>query len=327
MPGIALELVLLMALIVANGLLAMSEIAIVSVRKARLRHSADEGDPRAAAALELANHPNRFLSTVQVGITLVGILAGALGGARIAGGISALLESAGVAQAYGDAIAFGAVVVGITFLNVVLGELVPKRIALANAEAISARVAGPMTLFARIGAPVVSLLTGATDFVLRLAGRTTKPEPGIREEELIAILGHAAEKGVIEAREQQIIERLFRLSDHTVAEIMTPRARVVYLDLEEEFDVALQRIRANEHPRYPVCRAGLDNTIGFVTVHELFLARLDAVPPLDVGMVRDPHWVEPEFPALRLLHVFQASGVHMAIVRDAARRVQGIVTV
>ena len=326
MAGLALEFVLLLALIVVNGLLAMSEIAIVSVRKSRLRQRARGGDRRAAAALELASHPTRFLSTVQVGISLIGILAGALAGARVAEHLAPVLQRAGLSAGSAEAAAVVLVVIVITFLNVVLGELVPKRLALADAERISTRVARPMNILARIGRPVVWLLGSATDLVLRIAGRDVRRDAGITEEELVATLAHAAERGVIEVKERQIIERLFRLSDRSVADVMTPAERIVCLALDAPADDIMRRIEAEAHGRYPVCSGGGDAIIGYVTAHDVFQRRLRGEPPLDAGALRDPHWVRLSFPALRLLHLFQASGVHIAIVRDDDANVRGLIT-
>jgi putative hemolysin len=325
--AVALQIALVLVLVVVNGLLAMSEIAVVTARKPRLRRRADGGDARAAAALELAEHPSRLLSTVQIGITLVGILAGAFGGATLAEELARALAAARVPDGWSEPLALGLVVLPITYVNVVLGELVPKRIALADPEAVAVRVARPMKRLAALGRPAVWLLSRSTASVVRLLGIRDRRDGDVTEEDLVALLHQAAEGGVIEHQEQRIVERLFRLSDLAVADLMTPRERIVSVDVDSG-ELAVDRLEADPHPRYVVTRgADVDEAIGFVDAQDLLLRALRGVPQLTLDDVRDPHWVSPEFPALRLLHLFQASGVHLALVRDGGMRVVGLLTV
>lgn len=324
--AVTLELAFVLVLVVLNGLLAMSEIAVVVARKPRLRIRADQGDPRAAAALDLAENPSRLLSTVQVGITLVGIVAGAFGGATLSGDVAGWLAGTSVPAGWIGPVSVALVVLPITYLNVVLGELVPKHIALAAPEAVSLRIARPMRGLATVGRPVVWVLSRSTQLVVGLLGIRARPKHEITEEDLVAALHQAARGGVIERSEQRIVERLFRLSDLSVADIMTPRAKIVSVPIDGA-GLDLGRLEADPHPRYVVTRgASIDDAIGFVEVHDLLLRALRGHPLLDPGAVRDPHQVDSDLPALRALHVLQASGVHIALVRDASGRVVGLVT-
>jgi putative hemolysin len=323
---VTLELAFVFLLVALNGLLAMSEIAVVVARKPRLRMRAEQGDERAAAALDLAEHPSRLLSTVQVGITLVGILAGAFGGATLSDDVARSLAGTGMPAGWIGPVSVALVVLPITYLNVVLGELVPKHIALAAPEAVSLRIARPMRRLAAIGRPVVWVLSRSTQGVVRLLGIRARPKHEITEEDLVAALHQAARGGVIERAEQRIVERLFRLSDLSVADIMTPRAKIVSVPVDGA-GLDPDRLEADPHPRYVVTRGGsLDDTIGFVETHDLLVRALHGRPLLDQDAVRDPHWVESDLPALRVLHIMQASGIHIALVRGATGRVVGLVT-
>lgn len=326
MGAAALQVLVILGLIVVNGMLAMSEIAIVAARKSRLEGSARAGDLHAASALALANQPTRFLSTVQIGITAIGILAGAFGGATFAGQLSTFLQSLGMAQRQADSVGIAVVVLSITFFSVVIGELVPKRLALHNPEGIARRVARPMQFVSKVAGPGVWVLSAATDGLLKLFGARAVPDPGISEEELVALIVQAAARGIIEPTEQQIVERLFRLSDRTVAELMTKRENIAYMDLQEGTGPDVQLLQRAPHPRYLLCRGGLDNVLGFVSVHDLMLEYLrDGRVQLERA-VREPHWVGTDYPALRLLYLFQSSGIHIALVEDDQDRLRGMVT-
>ncbi|HEU4556404.1 MAG TPA: CNNM domain-containing protein, partial [Longimicrobium sp.] len=233
MSRIAAEALLIVALMVINGVFAMSEIAVVSSRRARLQQRADEGDAGARRALAVAEEPTRFLSTVQIGITLIGILAGAFGGATIAEELAERLRGYPALADYSESIALGVVVLAITYLSLVLGELVPKRIGLNNPERIASLVAGPMHLLSRAAAPAVKVLGVSTEVLLRLL-RVHKPdEPAVTEGEITVLLEQATQAGVFEEEEQEMVERVFWLADQRVSAVMTPRHRIVWLDLED----------------------------------------------------------------------------------------------
>ncbi|HEY9846831.1 MAG TPA: CNNM domain-containing protein, partial [Candidatus Caenarcaniphilales bacterium] len=231
MSSIVLEVLFILLLLIANGVFAMSEMAIVSARKVRLQHRANGGDDKARAALALANAPNQFLSTVQVGITLIGILAGALGGATIAETLAALLKRIALLAPYSEAMGLSLVVIGITYLSLIIGELVPKRVALNNPEQIAALVAVPMGTLSAIASPVVHLLGTSTDVVLRVLGIRPPSEPQVTEEEIKVLIEQGTEAGTFEEAEQDMVQRVFRLGDRQVSALMTPRLEIVWLDL------------------------------------------------------------------------------------------------
>lgn len=324
---VALQLIFVLILIIANGIFAMAEIAIVSVRKVRLQQRAEEGDRRAQMALDLAESPNRFLSTTQIGITLIGIFAGAFGGATIAGGLQTWLATFPVFARYSEQIALGIVVLAITYLSLILGELVPKRIALTHPEGIAMRIAGPMNALSRIASPVVSLLSGSTEMLLRLLGVRGGNEPPVTEDEISALIQAGTDAGVFEEEEQELVERVFWLGDQRIGALMTPRNRIVWLDIHESVEQVRQKMIDNRFARFPVGDKSLDRLVGMVQVTELWAAVL-AGDPLDNWMdhQRKPLFVPATLRALRLLELFRTSGVHLAIVVDEYGGTEGLVT-
>jgi putative hemolysin len=323
---LALDLTVILLLVLANAVLAGSEIAVVTSRKARLRHRAESGDAGARRALELANAPNRFLSTVQIGITAVAVVAGAFSGARVAGTVAPLLAGVGVPARLAEEAALLLVVAAVTFLTLVVGELVPKRVALHDPERAAARVAGLMHLLSRLASPLVRLLGVSTELVLRLLPLKERTEAEITEDEIRGMIAHATETGVLEPTEQQIMERLFRLSDTTLAMIMTPREAVVWVDRSASRESWAARLADVVHTRYIVADGSLDEYVGYVDVRELLRQLLDA-GAIDVAAgLRQPHVLPHWTPAFRLLELFQWSGDHVALVTDEAGRVQGLVT-
>ena len=230
-------------LILANGLFSMAEFAIVSARRHRLQTLAENGDARAGAALELAAEPNRFLSTVQIGITVIGVLSGAYGGAVFATSPRRVLGRIPALAPYASTIAFAAVVLVITYLTLVVGEIVPKRIALANPEPIALRIARPMQILSVIASPAVALLSVSTDLVLRLIGAKEREESPVTEEEVRLMLEEGTTAGVFDEEEQELVDRVFRLSDRRVASLMTPRHEIVGVDLDDPMEENLARMR------------------------------------------------------------------------------------
>ncbi|MGD2120443.1 MAG: hemolysin family protein [Gemmatimonadota bacterium] len=324
--AILLEVTILLVLILANGLLAGAEISVVASRKARLNQWAKGGDRAAAKALDLANSPNRFLSTVQIGITTIAVVAGAFGGTSLAGTLAPVLESLGLPGGVADQLALVLVVMVVTFVTLVLGELVPKRIALQNPEQMATRVAGLMSRLSILATPLVQILSRSTDVALRFMPIKDSEEPEITEEEIRALIAHATEAGVLEATEQQIVERLFRLSDMTIGMLMTPRDRIVWLDRSTGPESWRSRLGDVQFTRYPVADGALDQIAGYVKVQDLLELALAPEPgPLD-SVLRKPHLLPAWTPVFRLLELFQWSHVHMALVTDDEDRVLGIVT-
>jgi putative hemolysin len=326
MSEVTSEILLVLALIVINGLFAMSEIAIVSARRARLHQLANEGSASAREALNLAEEPNRFLSTVQIGITLVGIFAGAFGGATIAAPVAAFLDQFPLTASYSQVIAFGVVVLTITYLSLVVGELVPKRLGLNNPERIAMRMAKPMRFLSRVAAPAVSFLGFSTELVLRLLRVRPSEEPPVTEEEIEVLIEQGTEVGVFEEAEQDIVSRLFRLSDRRASTLMTPRRKIAWLDLTDPIEESLQQLARAAYSRLVVCENGFDNIKGIVDMRDVLNARLEG-RPLDLrAMLREPLFIPESTRALRILEQFKQSGVHMALVIDEYGVVQGLIT-
>jgi putative hemolysin len=323
----AVEILLVLLLVVANGVFSMSETSIVSSRKARLQQRAEAGDEKARAALALADEPNTFLATVQVGITLIGILSGAFGGAALAQTLGRGLSSVAPPLApYAGAVSLILVVALITYLSLVIGELAPKRIALNNPEAIASRVAGPMRRLSTLTSPVVRLLGWSTDRVLTLLGVRESGEPPVTEEEIGVLLEQGARAGVFDPVEQQMVDSVFELADLRVAALMTPRTEVVWLDLDDPAETNRRKIARSEYSRFPVGRGSLDGVIGVVRAKDLLLGPLTG-HALDLHESLRPPLIVPEtMPALHVLEKFRTSRAHLALVVDEYGGVVGLVT-
>lgn len=322
----ALELLILFLLILLNGVFAMAEIAIVSARKARLKQAAEEGDAGARAALALARSPSRFLSTVQIGITLVGIFAGAFGGATLAEELARLLDVVPGLEAYSDVLSVGLVVVTISFLTLVLGELVPKRIGLSNAERVAALVARPMRRLAKLAAPLVHLLSWSTDLVLKLLGVHPSEEPPVTEEEVKILIAQGTQFGIFEPIEEMMVEHVFRLSDQKVSALLTPRTDMIWLDVDD-LPEALQEKMTAGFSRLPVARGSLDEILGWVLTKDL-LAQTVSGQSFDLkSVMRPPMFVPETVPALVVLEWFKETRNKAAFVVDEYGGLQGMVTV
>ena len=324
MPTIAIELGVLLLLILLNGLFAMAEMAVVSSRKARLQQRAEAGDGGAAAALRLAENPDRFLSTVQIGITLVGIVAGAFGGAALSSTIAPWL--APWLGAYSQAVAALIVVLLITYLSLVIGELVPKRLALQDPERIAARIAGPMMLLSRLASPIIGILTPSSNLLLRLMGVRPSGEPPVTEEEVRLLIEAGTEAGVFAAAEQDMMEGVIRLGDQRVGDLMTPRTELVCLDVEDTPDEHWRTIDAHHHSQYPVIDGSPDRVLGIAATKDLWPDRPG--DPIDVRKAITPALFVPEtLLALSLLDTFRQTGARVAVVTDEYGGTQGLVTV
>ena len=326
MPGIAIQLVILFLLIVANGVFAMAELAVASSRKVRLQQRAEDGDAGARAALDLANEPGRFLSTVQIGITLIGILTGAFGGASLGAYVARGLANIPVVGRYSEPLGFGLAIAAITYLSLVVGELVPKQLALGNAEGIAARVARPMRLLSTLTAPAVRLLSVSTTGVVRLLGIRPSAEPAVTEDEIRLLIEQGTQAGVFHETEQEVVENVFRLGDRRVADLMTPRPRVVWLDLAATPDETRRAMAASPHHFFPVCQGDLDRVVGVVSVKDLW-ARAAAGEPFDLAALLRPPLVVPEtMPAFRVLEEFRRVGAPLALIVDEFGGIDGLVT-
>lgn len=321
-----IEILIILLLILANGLFVMSELAIVSARKVRLQQLAERGDAKARVALELASSPNQFLGTVQIGITLLTILSGAYGEETISKRLTPILSSIPVLANYQAQLANGLAILIITYLTLIIGELVPKRLALNHPEPIASVLAIPMRMLATIGSPVVHLLTISTEAVLRLLGIKPSTEPQVTEEEIRVLIEQGTTEGTFEEAEQDMVERVFRLGDRPVSGFMTPRPDIVWLDLEDSAAENRQKIIDGRYSRYPICQGGLDNVLGIIPVTDL-LVRSFCGQELDLTMgLRQPVFVPESTRGLKVLELFKQTATHMALVVDEYGVIQGIVT-
>jgi putative hemolysin len=324
--NVTIEILFIFALLVANGVFAMAEIAVVSARKARLQQRAEQGDRRAREALELARDPDEFLSTVQIGITLVGIMAGAFGGATITDELAAVIARVPALAHSSQAIAFVIVVAVITYFSLVVGELVPKRLGLNNPERVASIVARPMRLLSVIMTPVVWLLTASTDLVMRLLRVRPSEEPAVTEDEIRVMIEQGAELGVLSTAESEVAQSVFRLGERRAGTLMTPRTEIVWLDVEDDWDAVCDTIRQSRHSRFPLCRGRLDDVAGIVETKSLVGCGLNAAAYDLQSVARPPMFVPETLPAVELLDVFHASGLNLAMVVDEFGGVQGLVT-
>jgi putative hemolysin len=326
MPSVVFEASVVILLIIINGIFAMSEIAVVSARKTRLQQWAEEGNPKARAALELANNPNRFLSTIQIGITLIGILAGAFGGATIARELAVMLDTIPWLAPYSHPLSLVLVVLVITYLSLVVGELVPKRLALNNPERLALAVAGPMQLLSRLAYPAVHLLGLSTERILRTLGVQPSTEPPVTEEDIRALIEQGTQAGMFEAAEQEMVERVFRLGDRRVSAVMTPRTEIVWLDIEASAAEIRQTITTSVHSRFLVADGSLDDILGVVHAKDL-LAHILGGQTLDLSAtLQQPLYVPESMRALKALELFKQSATHIALVINEYGGIQGLVT-
>jgi len=323
---LGVDIFIILFLIFINGIFSMSEIAILSARKARLLQKVEEGDKRARVALDLANEPNMLLSTVQIGITLVGVLSGAFGGATLAGEFAGFFDRFSFIHPYGESVALGLIVLCITFFTLVIGELVPKRIALNHPERIAIRAASPMRFLAGIASPAVHLLSFSTDLVLRMIGFKPSAEPPVTEEEIKILIEQGTIAGVFEEAEQDMVSRVLRLGDRRVGALMTPRKRIVWLDVNESAERNRRRILKSMRSRFPVCQGRLSNVLGVVHVKDL-LTRCLSGRTLDIRSgLQQPLFVLEGTHVLRVMELFKESGTQVALVVDEYGTIEGLVT-
>jgi putative hemolysin len=326
MSIVAFQIAAIILLILLNGFFAMSETALVSSRKARLRQRAEEGDRGARAALELADSPNRFLSTVQIGISLIGVLAGAFGGATLAGPLAGALRGVPALAPYAGSVAFGAVVVAITYLSLILGELVPKRLALNGAEVVASRVSGTMRLISTITSPAVWFLSASTEAVLGLLRARSTPESPVSEQEVEILMEEGARAGVFEEEERDLVRRALQLDDRPVRELMTPRPKVAWLDADDPQEEVLRQAREAGHSYYPVARGDLDDLLGIASVKDAWVRQAFGEPADLLDSLRRSSLVPEGAPATDALEAFKRSGLPTALVIDERGHIEGLVT-
>jgi putative hemolysin len=320
-----MELVVILLLILLNGLFSMSEIAIVSARKTRLEMSAKRGSASAKAALEIANTPNRFLSTVQIGITLIGILTGMFSGDKLTTDIEAIILGWGLDNRYAHSFAVVIVVIIITFFSLVLGELVPKRIGLSNPELIAKAVARPMNILTVITMPFVWLLTFTGDLIVRLFAIKQSSDSKVTEEEIKAIIQEGTEGGAVQEIEQDIMERVFILGDRKVVSLMTSRTDIVFLDLNESPELIREVVSGELHSVYPVYDVSPDNIKGVVSLKDLFAHLSDEKFRLS-DYLKSPQFLTENTSVYKALQFFKEKGIHYGIITDEYGITKGMIT-
>jgi putative hemolysin len=321
-----IPILVIVLLILVNGIFVMAEMAMVSSRKPRLQQFANEGSSGAQVALELATHPDRFLATVQIGITLIAILTGAFGERTLTERLSALLEPVSQLGPYRETVAFLIVIVAMTYLSLVVGELLPKRLALHNPERIASAMAGFMSFLSRLAAPAVNFISGSTRLVIGVLRLNPAEASTVTEEEIKVMMEQGTEAGVFEEAEHDIVKSIFKLSDRAVTALMRPRRDVVWLDLDAPFVENQKKMASSLYSRFPVARGSLDNVIGIVQTKDL-LTRCLAGSRMDLAEnLRPPLFVPDGLPALKLLEMFKKSRTHIALVVDEYGGVEGLIT-
>lgn len=326
MTNITLEILIILLLILINGLFAMSEIAIVSARKTRLQQAADSGNPAAQMALDLLQKPTRFLSTVQIGITLVGIWAGAFGGATLAEELEPIIAQFEILAPYSETISVVIIVILITYFSLILGELAPKQIALNHAEQIAITIAPLMSRLAWLTSPLVSFLSFSTEALLRLFGIKGTLDTVVTEEDVKMMIEQGTQVGVFEPIEEKMVGQLFRLGDQKVYTLITPRPEVIWLNTEESLEEIRQKIVRNSYSRYPVGRGSLDDILGVIMTKDLLTQSFKDEPFNLENLIQPALFVPEGLPAFDLLQRFKETRTKIAIVIDEYGGMEGIVT-
>ena len=321
------EILIIFLLILLNGIFALSEISVVSSKKPRLQQRANEGDIRAKHALDLASNPSPFLSTVQVGITLIGILAGAVGGATLGDHLTPVIAQIPFLEPYAPSLALFIVVLLITYFSIVLGEIVPKRIGLQNPERLAAALSGPMLLVSRFFKPLVWFLTKSSDGVMRMLGQKPSVESPVTEEEILVQIDQGTQAGVIEETEQDMVEGVFRMHEQRVFSLMTPRSEISWLDVNDSPDEIKKTIEESMFSTFPVCEDSLDNVLGIIKARDLLLESLHG-EPLALKHNLQPVKYIPEMAfASRALEIFKSGTAEMLLLVDEFGSVQGLLTI
>jgi len=325
--SISSEILVILVLIIINGVLAMSEAALLASRKAKLQQLANEGDKTATLTLELLKTPNIFLSTIQIGITLIGVLAGAVGGATIAKALDASLQNLPYIGMYSESIGIGIVVIVITVLTIWLGELVPKRLGINSPEKIAKIVAGPMIFISTLFSPLIKLMSGATELILTLFGITPTNEPPITEEELQVLIDQGTQAGVFEESEQDMVEGIFSLGDTRVYSVMTPRTEIVWLDVSDTIEEILEKIANCPYSRFPVRQDSLESIVGIVKSRDLLVTTISK-KEINLKELAKPAIFIPEtMLASRALEILKEKNTEVLLVVDEFGGVQGLLTI
>jgi putative hemolysin len=320
------ELSIVLVLILMNGLFVVSEMAIISARKVRLQHLVNQGNKKARMALELASNPGRFLPTVQVGITLMAILSGARGESAVSGLLLPILAGVPALNSYAQPIASTVAIATITYLTIVIGELVPKQLALSNPERISVLVAKPLNLLGSLGSPLSHVLSISTNFIVKILGIRPSTEPDITEEEIRVMIGQGTESGMFEEAEQDMMERVMNLGDRKVGAMMSPRPDIVWLDIEDPWPVNRDKIVDSQYSRFPVCKEVLDNVVGVIHVADMLSQSLVGEPVNLTTSLIQPLLVPESTKGLKVLEQFKETGTHIGMVVDEYGVIQGLVT-
>ncbi len=325
--SISNEIVMILVLILVNAILAMSEAALVASRKARLQQRSGDGDKLSGLALKLIEDPNTFLSTTQIGITLIGVLAGAVGGATIAEALAGILINIPYVAPYSESLALGIVVLSITVLSLWLGELVPKRLGLHSPERIARIVAGPMFFMSKLFYPFIKLMSLATNFVLRMIGIKASSEPPITEEELQMLISQGTQAGVFDEAEQDMVEGIFSLSDQRVYSLMTPRTEIVWLDIDDTVEDIRTKIAESDYSRFPVRQDSLETILGIVKSRDLLVQSLSGNEIKLKDQLKPAFFIPETMFASRALEIFKEKGTELLLVIDEFGGVQGLITI
>jgi putative hemolysin len=322
-----MEFIIIILLILINGVFSMSEIALISSRKFALENAAKKGNKKAGKALELAGNPNTFLSTVQIGITLIGILIGIFSGEKLTGEFEILLNKVPFLVPYSESLAVFLVVMIITYFSIVFGELLPKRIGLNFPEKIASWVAGPMNLFSRMMKPFIWLLVSTNELFLRIFGINEKQSGIITEEEIKAIIAASTTGGEIQEIEQQIVKRVFALGDRKASELMTHRSDLAWIDISDDLALIREKIKLNPHAVYPVSEHTPDKLLGLVSVNQIFQNSADPTRFSLEELIEKPVYVHENMAAYRVLEKFKEHRLHMVVVVDEYGAVQGVLSI
>lgn len=318
-----MEFVIILALILLNGIFAMSEIALVSARKVRLENQANKGDKQARAALRLSQNPDRFLSTVQIGITLIGILMGVYSGDKIKVYMLNLLNQVPFLRPYSDTLAVILVVLIITYFSLVLGELVPKRLGLARPEGVAKAMAGPMNFISKVTFPFIWLLSVSTNLIVRIFRIKIQTDSTITEEEIKALINEGTSSGAIEESEQEIIERVFHLGDRNITSLMTHRTDIVWIDVNDTRAEYREKIREELHSVYPVCDGQIDDLMGVIYIKDLYMAPED-MPVRQ--LMKKPLFLPENNSAYQVMEKFKQTKTHFGFIVDEYGSFQGMIT-
>ena len=318
-----MDIVILLGLILLNGLFVMSEIALVSARKARLEMMAEKGDKKAENALKLANNPELFLSAAQIGITLIAILTGVYSGEKFGAYLQPFVEQVEVLRPYADGISTSIIVVIVTFLSIIFGELIPKRIALINPEKIAKKAAAPMYAFAKITHPIVWLLSRTSNGFFKLFNIKQSKDDSVTEEEIKAIISEGTEAGTIEEEEKEIIERIFHLGDRNITSLMTHRSDILWFDLNDNEEKIREKIIAEPHSIYPICDGDLDDIKGVVSIKDLYVS--DDLT-LFKDLMQPALFVPDNNSAYQVMEKFKESKIHSCFIVDEYGSVRGMIT-